>query len=545
MRVLLALLVVLPACSCRKDAAADAGPAGPDADWLAGRVVVLAGTPRDGGTLTVRLPIEPLGLTRLHDRFNEGTMTRITVGPIYETLGRIHDGQVTPLLARSWVESPDHLTLRIVLRTGVHFHDGTLLTSADVKGTLDALFEPKNPTASFRSALETLDRVETPDESTVVIHWKRPYFLATRTLLGALPVLPAHALSGDFDTLALHRAPIGTGPFRFSRWDVGASMTYLRNDTYWGQPAHLEQVRFRFVKDDTAAVAAWERGEFDLITRVSPAAWRASESNPTLWAGYQRVFFPENTYVWLGFNQRKPPFGDPRVRKALGLLFPMEQVEKTVDSGLEPRTTCPYFPESKSCDQAVAPLPFDPTAAKALLKDAGWADTDADGVLDHLGQRLSIAFLAAAQSVKMAKLLPLYLDTLKQAGIDARIETVDVSAYMSRVRAHDFDAMALSWSSADSVQDNFQSFHSSQAAEGLNYVGYSNPEVDALLVAIRAEFDPDARAALERRVHRLVYEDQAYLFLGRRPALDAFKRKVRGLQPSSGWYDLSAVWIAD
>ena len=545
MRVLLALLVVLPACSCRKDAAADAGPSGPDADWLAGRVVSPPGLPKDGGTLTIRLPIEPVGLTRLHDRFNEGTMTRITVGPIYETLGRIQDRQMTPLLAQSWTESPDHLTLRIVMRPGVHFHDGTLLTSADVKGTLDALFEPKNPTASFRGVLETLAGVETPDPSTVVIHWKRPYFLATWTLLGALPVLPAHALVGDFDSLALHRAPIGTGPFRFEQWDVGTSMTYVRNDAYWGRAAHLNQVIFRFVKDDTAAVAAWERGEFDLITRLSPAAWRASESNPKLWAGYQRVFFPENTYVWLGFNQRKQPFADPRVRKALGLLFPLDLVEKTVDSGLEPRTTCPYFPESKSCDPQVTPLKFDPPAAGALLQDAGWADTDADGVLDHAGQRFSITFLAAAQSVKMAKLLPLYLDTLKQAGIDARIETVDVSGYMSRVRAHDFDAMALSWSSADSVQDTFQTLHSSQGAAGSNYVGYSNPAVDALLVTIRGEFDPDKRAALERRVHRLVYEDQAYLFLGRRPALDAFKRKVRGLEPSLGWYDLSAVWIAD
>ena len=83
------------------------------------------------------------------------------------------------------------------------------------------------------------------------------------------------------------------------------------------------------------------------------------------------------------------------------------------------------------------------------------------------------------------------------------------------------------------------------ASEGSNYVGYSNPEVDQLLTDIRAEYDPVKRAALERRVHRLVYDDQAYLFLGRRPALDAFKRKVRGLQPSLGWYDLSTVWISD
>lgn len=542
MRCLFAFLLVFSACTCKRGGGVDAGP---DPDWLAGRVVVLPGTPRDGGTLTVRLPLEPVGLTRLHDRFNEGTMTRITVGPVYETLGRVRDGQLTPLLAQAWTESDDHLTLRVTLRSDVLFHDGQPLTSADVKATLDALFDPKNATTGFRSALETMDRVEAPDAATVIIHWKQPYFLATWTLLGALPVLPAHALVGEFDTLPLHRAPIGTGPFRFEKWEAGTSLSYVRNDSYWGRRAYLARVVFRFVKDDTAAVAGWERGDFDLITRLSPAAWRASESNGKLQADYQRVFFPENTYVWLGFNQRKQPFADPRVRKALGLLFPMAEVEKAVDLGLEPRTTCPYFPGSMSCDPQVKPLPFDPPAAKQLLAQAGWADSDGDGVLDRAGERFTLSFLAAAQSPKMTKLLPIYLDTLKQAGIDARIETVDVSGYMSRVRAHDFDAMALSWSAADSVQDNFGNFHSSQIAGGSNYVGYSNPQVDQLLTTIRAEFDPAKRAALERQVHRLVYEDQAYLFLGRRPALDAFKRKVRGLQPSLGWYDLSAVWISD
>lgn len=544
MRRLWPLLLILAAC-CRKSGAVDAGTPGPDADWLAGRVVTLPGPPREGGTLTVRLPLEPVGLTRLHDRFNEGTMTRVTVGPIYETLARLREGQLTPLLAQSWTESEDHLTLRVTLRPDVRFHDRTPLSSADVKATLEAVFAPGNATTTFRSSLEMLDRVEAPDPLTLVVHWKRPSFLATPTLLGALPVLPAHALGGDFDTLPLHRAPIGTGPFRFEKWDAGSSLTLVRHDAYWGPPAHLARVVFRFVKDDSAAVAGWERGEFDLVTRLSPGAWRASESNPKLWAEYQRVFFPENTYAWLGFNQRRPLFANVLVRRALGLLFPAPVVEKSVDLGLEPRTTCPWFPESKSCDPEVLPLPFDPGTAKQLLAEAGWEDSDRDGVLDHDGARFSFAFLAAAQSPKMAKLLPLYVDALKQAGIDARIETVDVSAYMSRVRAHDFDAMALSWSSADAVQDNFQNFHSSEIASGSNFVGYSDPQVDAWLEAIRAEFDPAKRAVLERRVHRRVYGDQAYLFLGRRPALDAFKRKVRGLRPALGWYDLRDVWIAD
>jgi peptide/nickel transport system substrate-binding protein len=280
------------------------------------------------------------------------------------------------------------------------------------------------------------------------------------------------------------------------------------------------------------------------MTRLTPSAWRSLETQPWAWQKAQRIRFAENTYAWLGFNQRKPLFQSAAVRRALALLYPADAVEKNVDLGLEPRTTCPWFPDSKSCDPTVKVLPFDPAEAKRLLASEGWRDSDGDGVLDREGQRFSFAFLASAQSVKMARLLPLYLDTLKAAGLDARIETIDVSAYLSRVRAHDFDAMAMSWSTADDVQDQFSVFHSSEAEKGNNFVGYSNPEVDALLERIRGEYDPEARAVLEREVHRRLYADQAYLFLGRRPALDAVWRDVHGVTPALGWYDLSAIWVA-
>jgi peptide/nickel transport system substrate-binding protein len=534
-RVLLASALLVAGCTCKpKPSPPDAGP---DADWLAGRLAPETSTPKKGGTLVVRLALEPNGLTRLHDQFSEGTMTRITVGPIYETLARSIDGVAVPSLATKWVEND--LTLTISLREGVTFHDGAPLTSADVKATLDLVMDSTKPTAGFRSSLETLKSIDAPDAHTVVVRWSKPSFLATHTVLTALPILPAHALTGDFDTLPLHRAPIGTGPFKFERWEPGVSLSYVRAD----ERASLDRIVFRFVKDDVAAMQAFEKGEFDVMTRVSPQAWRALESQPWAWRGYQRVRFTENAYVWIGFNQRLPLFANVQVRRALAAAYPADVIEHSVDLGLEPRTSCPWASHSKSCDPNVKPIVFDLDVAKAVLADAGWNDSDHDGVLDRRGQRFSFSFLIAAQSVKMNKLVPLYVDTLKQVGVEARISTVDVSAYMSRVRAHDFEAMALSWSAADVVQDNFDQFHSSQTEQGSNYVGYRNPEVDALLERIRGELDPLARTALEREAHRRIFEDQAYLFMGQRPSLDAVKRSVHGVRPSLAGYDFAAMWL--
>jgi peptide/nickel transport system substrate-binding protein len=425
----------------------------------------------------------------------------------------------------------------------VKFHDGSELTSADVKATLDTILDEQLPTSTLRISLETISTVTAPDARTVVITWKHVYFLATHTVLTAVPIMPARALAAatpsDFDTLPIHRAPIGTGPFKFEKWEPGVSLTYVRAD----DRAWLDKIVFRFVKDDTAALAALEKGEFDLFTRLSPQAWRSLDTQPWAQAGYARLTFAENTYAWIGFNQREPLFSSRAVRRALAMLYPAAPIDAAVDLGLEPRTTCPWMEGSASCDPSVKPIEFDLAGAKALLASEGWKDSDGDGVLDREGVKFSFAFLIAAQSVKMNKLMPIYLDTLRQASIDARIETVDVSAYMSRVRAHDFDAMALSWSAADTVQDNFPNFHSSQAASGNDFVGYANPEVDALLEQIRGQPDPVARAALERRAHRLIFEDQAYLFLGRRPSLDLAKKRVHGLVPSLRGYDFAKAWV--
>lgn len=520
----LALIAALCLAGCKKPPP----PSAPDQAWLDGTPRATTATPKDGGALIIRLALEPTGLTRLHDRFAEGTMTRITVGPLYETLG----GR----LATNVVRSDDHLTTTLTLRDGVTFHDGTPFTSADVKATLDVILDAKNATSVLRTSLETLADVETPDAKTVVLTWRRPYVFAEETVLNAVPMLPAHALKGAWDTLPLHRAPIGTGPFRFEKWDPGVSITYVKADAR----AHVDRVVFRVVKDEVAAQQAFERGEFDVMTKIAPASWKAMEKQPWAWERYQRVRFAENAYAWIGFNQRKAMFSDVATRRALAMLYPADLVSKTVTLELEPRTTCPYFPASKSCDDAVKALPFDVTRAKAELKQAGWLEKD--GVLQRAGEKFSFAFLAPAQSVRMAKVLPLYVDVLKTVGIDARIETVDVSAYMSRVRPHDFDAIALSWASPSAVQDNFQNFHSSQVDEGSNFVGYRSEAVDALLEEIRVTYDDAAREALERRVHRLVYNEQAYLFLTRTTALDAFKRDVQNVKPSLRWYDLSELW---
>ena len=560
MRRLALALLLFTACPKKNDSGADAGASAPAVsvtrEWLEGVMPAsaLEGTPVKGGTLTIRVHVEPGGLNRLHDQMVEGTMVRYTVGPLYETLAELDRDthpryELKALLAEKWEESADHLTLTIHLRKGVRFHDGSTFSSKDVKAVVDAVVNPKNATKALASSFEDIESISTPDELTVVVKWKKAYWLANRNFLTALPMIPWKALQGDFDTLAINRAPIGTGPFKFKSWETGRAVTFERFDGYWGAPAWLDQVVIRFVKDETAAAQLWEKGEFDVMTRVPPAVWRSIEkpdpSNAWAIRGYHRVRFVENNYGWVGWNEARAFFADARVRRALAHLYPAEKVARNIDLDLETPTTCPYFAESPSCDPQVKPIPYDPKRAAALLDEAGWKDTNEDGVRDKNGVAFQFTFVANAYSVKLGKLMPLLQEELRRAGIAMDIEKVEAAGYLKRLRDGDFDACSLTWSNSDPAQDTYPIFHSTQAGKnGSNFVGYSNPQVDRLLEQIREEFDTQKRLELERQLHRTLYEDQVYLWLTNRPMLDAVRVGVMGMKPSVAWYDLRRVWRA-
>ena len=509
------------------------------------------GTPLPGGTLTVRLYSEPLGLNRLHDEQKEGLMVRYTVGPIYETLFELDRDdhpryRMRPLLAESYEESADRLTQTIQLRKGVRFHNGEPMTARDVKAVMDALMNPKNPTRTFSSSFTDLAGYEAPNDYTFVIRWKKPYYLGFRTFATALPIMPASALRGDFNTLAINRLPVGTGPFKFAAWEPGKVISLLRNEEYWGKRPYLERLDFRIVKDDSVATQMFERGDFDLMVAIQPSVWRALEKPEAknAWAvdKYNRIYFVDFNYSWIGWNEERPFFSDWRVRVALGMLIPYDEVFHDIDLKLEIPTSCPFYFESPYCDPVVQRLAYNPAAAKKLLAEAGWRDTNGDGVRDKDGVPFKFTFVTRIYSVRLNKIAELLRDEFRKVGIQMEIERVDNATLKERRLKHQFDALAMNWSNQDVEEDLFELFHSSQIGGG-NSISYRNPETDRLIEEARAEFDFQKRVQLNRRIHRMLYHDQAYYFMSSRPTLDAVKKTVRGIKPSIAWYDFRKMWI--
>ncbi len=449
-----------------------------------------------------------------------------------------------PLLAERWEELEGGRVTRFTLRRGVRFHDGSPFGARDVVAVLDLVGNPKLATNGARAEVADLEHWRALDEHTVELVWRRPSPLGLRALT-RLPIYPAGALEGPFDSLPLGQKPVGTGPFRFEAWERGSTLSLVRHEGYWGERPFLDRVVFRIAKDSTVATQLFERGELDLMTAIQPTVWRSLElpESRNAWAvdGYVRIKSVDNSFSYIAWNEDRALFKDKRVRRALALLYPRDSVAKNVDLGLEQPTTCPYWLRGPYCDPAVKPLAYSPAEARALLAEAGWADHDGDGVLDKDGIPFRFTFLLPHTSVRLAKLAPLLQQELAGVGIAMDLEKVEGAVLSERIAHRDFDAVSQVWTEFDVEQDLSEVFHSGQES---NTAGYSNPRVDALLEQIRGEAGAARRVELCREVHRLLYDDQPYLFMTARVSLDAAKKRVRGLRPSLVWYDLRRVWVS-
>jgi len=478
---------------------------------------------------------------------------RIVLGRVYQALVTVDAAddpryQIIPQLAERWEVSPDGRTYTFHLRRDVKWHDGESFSARDVLATLDKVLDPKVDAASTRADFAELARHHAPDEHTVVLEWKQPYFLVLDAL-SDLTIQPAH-LIGNLDARAynesatnpLNRAPIGTGPFKLERWESHSHISLVRNPAYWGRPAYLERIVFRVIQDASVRLQLAQRGEVDLLYRLKTEQWSRADT-PELRAQFHRSRFYAAKYNWIGWNLARPPLGDARVRRALTLLIDRPAIIDKLLYGLPKPTTCHFYWASAACDPAQAPLPHDPGAAAALLDEAGVLDHDGDGLRDYQGKPFRFGLSLPANASETARVATKIKEDLARAGIDMSIEKVEWSAFLQRVSAHDFDAIALMWS-GDARMDPTQVWHSSSIEGGSNYVGFRDAEADRLIEQARVTLDAAARDALYRRFGAILQREQPYTFLYVLPELDLLHKRVRGARPGLYWWTFEDLWIA-
>lgn len=454
----------------------------------------------DGKTLIFAQATEPTGINMA---ITSAAPANFVSTKVYEgLLDYDANGNPLPQLATSWDVSKDELTYRFGLRPNVRWHDGQPFTAKDVAFT--ALEAWKKFHSRGRIVFAKLEHVDASDPLSVVWHFSEPAPYILNTLqVWEYPVLPAHLFAGgDIRNSPHNLKPVGTGPFRFVKWERGNQIILERNPNYWDKPKpYLDRIVTRFLPDASAAVTALETGTIDLgpVPRADVERLKASGKVNLL-----KSASTFTSYFNIEFNLDRPYFKDVRVRHAIAHAIDRAFLAKNivgdavVATGIIPPGIKEFF------EMDLPAYPFDLEKAKALLDEAG-LKPGPDGV------RLRI-FLDSANSTANIRIGSAIRSTLAQVGIALHPRVADQGEYINRVYTRrDFDlSMTGGGTGRDPVIGIQRLYSSRNITKGVafsNGAGYSNPRVDHLLDVAQVELDPAQRKAYYHEFQRIVMED--------------------------------------
>jgi len=428
------------------------------------------------------------------------------------------------------------------LRRGVKFHDGRDFTSADVKFTMEEVIKKYHPRG--RTVFSKLEEVQTPDAHTAVFRFSAPAPYVLFVLNASeTPMLPKHIYAGsDPRNNPANSAPVGTGPFRFVKWEKGQYILAERNDKYWdpGKP-HLEKLIFRIVPDASARAVGLESGDLDLggpwpvpiadLARLGGLPHLALETR-----GYGMV----SPMFYLEFNMRDPMFKDVRIRRAVAHAINTAQLAEVVWQQFAVPATGPISDRlTRFYSPNVPRYEYAPKKAEALLDEAGFR-RGSDGV------RMRLTLDAAPYDDNYLRSGEFVRQQLRQVGIEASMRSQDTATYFRRVwTANEFQLNLYGISNTPDptigVQRVYWSRNIVKGAPFTNGSGYSNPQMDRILEAAQVEADPQKRRKLWEEFQQLAMTDLPIIPLLRPEMVTVVNRRVKNLVAGGlGVYDTFA-----
>ncbi|HVT01959.1 MAG TPA: ABC transporter substrate-binding protein [Thermoanaerobaculia bacterium] len=482
-------------------------------------------TPEDGGTVVLRLDTD---IRSLNPVFINSVYEKEVASFLFDGLLELdQEGRVIPGIAKSWEISPDGKAYTFHLGTST-FSDGTAVKAADVIFTLNHILHDSPELSGAFEGMQTAG-TRAIDDQTVQVAFDKAR--AGQLLAFGTAILPEHIYSkGDF-AKDYAFAVTGNGPYRLLRRTAGKEVVLQRRGDYPGKKPHLEYVMFKVIGDASVAWDALRRGDIDEM-ELNSEQWTRAQAD----AGFQREIdlrrFYKLGYNFIPWNTRNPILADKRVRQALSMCLDRKSIIQHVYGGTARVITGPFTPDQWAYNPEVPPVEFNPAAAKQLLSDAGWRDTDRDGVLDQNKLPLEIRMLVPSGSRTSIEQAQIFQDSLKQIGVKLDLEQLDNATLIGRVTQGKFEATFLSWD-LDLDPDLYALFHTDQIPpHGQNWVFYSNPEVDALLVQGREAMDQKQRTVIYQKLHQILAADQPYTWVLQESVKWASNKRLRNVKES-------------
>jgi peptide/nickel transport system substrate-binding protein len=426
--------------------------------------------------------------------------------------------------------SEDGRRYTIRLRDDVRWQDGEPLTSEDVRFTWQVITNADLPIPN-RTVWEDIESIETPDPHVAVVTFAEPNvgFIGTAASDSCF-ILPSHALEGeDLVNSEFNRAPIGTGPYTIEEWASGSFIQLAKNPDYWaGEPA-IDEIVVRFPGGSQALRTALQRGEAELALHLTSADVRFIGRLED----YELEQAPDHAWWQFWINNEGPILEDRGVRAALAYALDKQTIADTVMGGLvEPQAA--ILPATHWAHNPDVPgYEFDPERARELLEQAGWVDTNGDGVREKDGQPLRLEILNIAGQAERRQVVQIAQDQWRDVGFDVSIREIDAASFPPTMSQGNYQ-LAYGWF-GENQEPVFNLWL------GTNWQNYENEEALDLLQQVPTTIDRDARKELIRRFQEIIAEDVAMLPLAPRPILNAVSERLEGYAPTLS----GSLWNAE
>jgi peptide/nickel transport system substrate-binding protein len=431
-------------------------------------------------------------------------------------------------LAERWEVREGGLLILFYLRKNVFWQDGSLFSSKDVVFTYNKLTDPNVPTP-YSGKFEQVESVRALDARTVEVRYKEPFSPGLSSW--TMGIAPEHLLANeDLRNTRFARAPVGTGPYRLKKWVRGEKIELWANQEYFEGRPNLDRIVIRFLPDTATAFLELQAENLDTadltplqFSRQIETSFFSDKYKTYRWTGLQ--------YTYLGYNLKHPIFKDKRVRQALAFAIRPEEMIRGVLMGHGRVVSGPFLPESWAANPDVKPFAYDPEEAKRRLGEAGWRDSDGDGILERDGMKFSFTVLTNGGNDARKMTCEILQKQLSLVGVEMKIQVMEWGTLLKEfIHPRRFDAVLMGWSLALDP-DIYDLFHSSRTGPGqFNFVSFENAEVDRLLEEARRTFDQTERAALYRQAHALIYDEQPYAFLYAPESLSVLHKRFQNVK---------------
>jgi len=443
----------------------------------------------------------------------------------------------------SWHTSKDGLYDKVVMRRDLTWSDGHPITAHDVVFSFQAIMTSAIPVPAQRSGTDKLKWVHAYDDYTLVFFHKEPYAINVWNL--NFSVIPKHiyephlakdpTLVNDPYFVELENRPISGGAYVIRSRTRSQEVVLERREDYYlhnGKQVRdkpfFKTIRFRIRPDLSTALLALKAGDIDEL-QLAPEQWRYQTNDDAFYRTNTKVHGVEWTEFHFLWNCGQPPFDDVRVRKAMSYAMDYKELLTNLRYGLDAPCNGVFHPTSRWAPKP--PLPFyqqDLDQAEALLEEAGWVDSDGDGVRDKVigGQRVPLEFtILTVNKQDRVDICTLLKDCLDQIQVKCHVKPLEFPTVIAKLQAHDFQAAFGGWGTGT---DPYTLENIFKTGEQRNYGQYSNPEVDRLFEEGLRELDPQRREKIYARIATLLYEDQPYTWLFYQNSFYGFNKSLRG-----------------